>query len=58
MSEKEQGNSKRATGGYKPLSEGYQPQYEKKGYVPAGQQDTKPPKPPKGGTGESSGKKE
>lgn len=56
MSDKEESKTKRVTGGYKPLNEGYQPKYVKKGYKPTGQEDTTPPKPPKGGTGQSSGK--
>jgi len=58
MSNNEKENTKRATGGYKPLSEGYQPQVNKKGYQPKGREEASPPKSPKGGTGEGGGKKE
>jgi len=50
--------SKRIDGGYQPLSEGYQPTKEKRGDAPTtGSASNSPPKPPKGGTGQSSGKK-
>ncbi|MEW6378646.1 MAG: ribbon-helix-helix domain-containing protein [bacterium] len=43
-------------GGYQPIREGYQPR-EKQGYTPtSGSSSNSPPKPPKGGTGQSSGK--
>lgn len=49
----------KAKGGYQPLSEGYQPVTLKKGYTPQAQgQSTELPKPPKGGTGQSNGKKD
>ena len=57
MGDKGESKTKRGTGGYKPLNEGYQAEYAKKGYKPKGQEDTTPPKPPKGGTGQSSSKK-
>jgi len=57
MNDKKESKTERATGGYRPLNEGYQPKYVKKGYKPAGQEDATPPKPPKGGTGQSSEKK-
>jgi hypothetical protein len=48
--------AKRLDGGYQPLIGGYQPR-EKRGYTPAsGSASNPPPKPPKGGTGQSSGK--
>ena len=46
----------KAKGGYEPLHEGYQPITSTKGYTPQAQgQSTELPKPPKGGTGQSSG---
>lgn len=47
----------RGNAGYQPLKEGYQPR-EKRGYTPTttGSASNSPPKPPKGGTGQSSGK--
>jgi len=41
-------------GGYQPLSEGYQPSEKRPA---SGSANNLPPKPPKGGTGQSSGKK-
>lgn len=61
MSEKKKG-SKPSTGGvvkkygYQPLGEGYQPSSGgKKGYTPTQGSGSSTPKPPKGGTGQSSG---
>lgn len=42
-------------GGYQPTNEGYQPQSGEKGYSPTQGSGNPTPKPPAGGTGQSSG---